>query len=76
MHPDIAFALTEARIADLHRDAARHRLARTAGPRPAARRSIRDTWTAARTGAAGWIAARSHTTRSDIAAADPVCCPA
>ena len=76
MHPETAIALTEARIADLHRDAAQQRLARTATPRNTARRSIRDAWATALTGAAGCIAVRSRTARPTTASADPGCCPA
>jgi hypothetical protein len=75
MHPETAIALTEARIADLHRDAAQQRLARTAAPRNTARRTIRDAWATALTGAAGWNAVRSRTARP-TASADPGCCPA
>ena len=70
MHPDIAYELARGRIDDLHRDAARRRVARTAAPGTATRSSFLGAWARTRFATAEWVTARTR------AAADPACCPA
>ena len=71
MHPDIAHALARGRVDDLHRDAARRRLARAAAPRPSIRLPLAGALAELRVTAARWVSAPSRST-----AADPACCPA
>jgi hypothetical protein len=71
MHPDIAYTLARGRIDDLHRDAARRRLARAVAPRTSSRLPLAGAFGELRVRAARWVSASSRST-----AADPACCPA
>ena len=71
MHPDIAHTLAHGRIDDLHRNAARRRLARAAAPRTSLRSPLVGTLGELRVAAARWVSTPSRST-----AAAPACCPA
>lgn len=72
MHPAITQALAEARIADLHREAAQSRLARIAASRrPGVRTVIAKRLAAVRLVVAGWVSDRTQPI-----SVQPVCCPA
>ena len=70
MQPDIAYALARGKVDDLHRDAARRRLARAAAPRSSLRLPLAGALAALRVRAAHRVSAPRAT------AAGPVCCPA
>ena len=69
MPPELVQALARNRIADLHREASQHRLARTAPRRPGLWSAHGARVLAVRATAAGWIA------RTRPTAAEPACCP-
>jgi hypothetical protein len=72
MNPTIAQAVAEARIADLHREAAARRLSRRMAARPSAGITMRNQWSAVRRATATWIAAHKPTPAQTNAA----CCVA
>lgn len=57
MQPVIAQALAEVKISELHREAARRRVAREARPRQPTLVAAREVWASAKTAAAGRLAA-------------------
>lgn len=57
MNPTIAQAVAEARIADLHREAASRRLGRAVVARPDLGTTMRNHWSTMRRTTATWIAA-------------------
>lgn len=73
MHPDIDYAVAQARIADLHRTAAQHRLARLGHPASPVRRRLGDRLLAARRASADWLTARRRAAEA-CCPTQPVCC--